>query len=402
MRRRVASPFFVVGALGALGAGLAGACSATTNNNGFGGGGHGVGAGPNNGGDVGFLDSGAGGSSSGDPQACAADPHVAKQVPLDMYIMLDQSSSMDSAGKWDAITSAIKIFSAQPGLTDIAIGLQYFPSAKPGIDCKEFCASDADCGSYPNCFLGICINCPTESCDPVVYATPAVEITPLPAAKNLLFDSILAHKPYGNTPTAPALQGAIQHATEWLGKNPGHAVVAVLATDGEPTTCEPYDTSTLTTIAAQGLAAGVKTFGIGVFDTSSGPVLLNAITTAGGTGQAFNLSSSQDVQGDFLKALNVIRGTALGCTYSIPVPTTGEPDFTKVNVRYTPGGGGKAVVFPHYQDKASCPTTGDGWYYDDPTAPKQINLCPKTCDEVSADLQGSIEVLLGCKTEEPK
>jgi hypothetical protein len=77
----------------------------------------------------------------------------------------------------------------------------------------------------------------------------------------------------------------------------------------------------------------------------------------------------------------------------------GTPDFNKVNVRYTPGGGGMPVNFLQYPDKAHCPATGDGWYYDNNANPMQIELCPATCAKVSADSMGKIEILLGCQTQ---
>ena len=111
---------FVAGAVGA-----AGACSATGNNSsqfqssggtgansGAGSGGSGSGLGGN-----GFaVGSGAGTTGSGNVGgSCAAEPFQAQQLPLDMYIMQDQSGSMNdiTAGgmtKWQAVTSALSAF----------------------------------------------------------------------------------------------------------------------------------------------------------------------------------------------------------------------------------------------------------------------------------------------------
>ena len=100
----------------------------------------------------------------------------------------------------------------------------------------------------------------------------------------------------------------------------------------------------------------------------------------------------------FLMALNQIRGTALGCQYQIPMPSSGSnADPTKINVQYTPSGG-SAQIIPEVTDMAHCPASGDAWYYDNPTAPTQILLCGSTCTKVQADSNGKIEILLGCKT----
>ena len=70
-------------------------------------------------------------------------------------------------------------------------------------------------------------------------------------------------------------------------------------------------------------------------------------------------------------------------------------------MQYTPGGGGAPTLFLRYPDKASCPASGDGWYYDDNLNPTVINFCDATCDKVKTDNTGLIDVLLGCKSEVP-
>ncbi len=234
--------------------------------------------------------------------------------------------------------------------------------------------------------------------------SPSVEIAPISSSAASIIASINKHPPTTGTPTGPALQGAVTHPKTWLINHPGHVVVAVLATDGIPSGCSPTDSSSLAQIAADGAAAGVRTFTLGVFeqaDMPDGPNVLQTIATAG-NGQSFNFSTAQGNVGQaFLDALNVIRGAALGCQYNIPVPTQGVADYHKVNVQYTPGNGGSQVLFDHYEDKAHCPPSGDGWYYDSNTNPQLINLCDATCNKVGADQTGKIDILLGCQTKEP-
>ena len=43
------------------------------------------------------------------------------------------------------------------------------------------------------------------------------------------------HGPGGGTPTAPALQGAIDYAKQWVLQNPTHTTIVLFATDGDPT-----------------------------------------------------------------------------------------------------------------------------------------------------------------------
>lgn len=218
-------------------------------------------------------------------------------------------------------------------------------------------------------------------------------------------NSMSMHGPSTSTPTSAALQGAVDHGAAWAANNPGHVVVAVLATDGKPNECDKK-TSDMAATAAAGLSGSpsVKTFAIGIFapsDIPAGPAVLNAVASAGGTNQAFVIDTSDpstDVEAQFLAALNTIRGSALGCQYSIPVPTSGTRDYAKVNIQYTPGGSDNSETLLQYANKASCPATGDGWYYDSNTAPTQILLCNPTCKKVSSDATAAIEVLIGCTT----
>jgi hypothetical protein len=353
-----------------------------------------------------------GGASSGFGGACAAQPYEAKLLPLDMYIMQDQSASMsdmvsEGGTKWQAVTKALTTFAQQPGLTGISMGLQYFGLPPSGnLMCSLGCTTDADCGACAPCSvaLGICLNAgSTDSCIVADYAMPEVEIAPLPGVATAIVSSLAMHMPSTATPTGPALQGAVNHAKAWATAHPGHVTIAVLATDGEPNECNPQDQAGLAQIAATALAGtpSIKTFTIGTFaaaDIPSGPNLLDAIASAGGTGQAFNIDTTQNVNQAFLDALNKIRGSALGCKYTIPMPTTGMPDFSKINVQYTPGGG-KPVNLLQYPDATHCPASGDGWYYDNNSMPTQIELCPSTCTTVTSDTNGTINILLGCQTK---
>jgi hypothetical protein len=308
-----------------------------------------------------FAHSGDGG---GAPGACAYSTTKAQQQPLDVYVMLDQSLSM-LGPKWTGVTGAINSFVMQP-LSGVSVGIQYF--ALNGVSCT---ASD--------------------------YATPEVEIAPLPGVASKISASLAAHTPSTVTPTLAAEQGAVQHAQDWAKAHAGHAVVVVLATDGDPDSCNilPDPVTPVAQAAAAGVSGTPKilTFVIGVgTDTAN----LNAIAQAGGTNAAYIVDTNMNVDSQFLAALNKIRGSALGCQYKIPAPTTGGTvDFTKVNVQFTTTGGNK-TVFPQVPDKSHCPSSGNAWYYDNPSAPTQIVLCTTSCGTVTTG--GEVDVLTGCMT----
>lgn len=401
--------FGVFGAatLGLAASAVTGACSATGGGSDFGAGGGSSGKPSGSGTDgVGglFGSSGSGATGNNVPDSgCAATQSKAEQVPLDMYIMLDQSGSMtDSAGnttKWNAVTSALKAFVEQPEAAGIGVGLQYFPIST-GAVCPPFCTTNADCGACGPCqvFLGIgvCAGVSNEGCDIPTYAKPEVEIAPLPGIAPSIIASMSAHSPSGGTPTSAALQGAIDHAKDWATQNADHVVVTVLATDGDPSNCDT-NLANINAIASGG-ANGVPkilTFVIGVGLSGAA---LNGIAQAGGTGQAFIVDANQNATDEFLKAMNEIRGAALACSYLIPKPDMGDIDYGNVNVQYVPAGGGEPIIIPKVDSIAACPASGFAWYYDNNAAPKQIVMCDATCETIKQNMDGEVSILYGCET----
>lgn len=381
----------------------------TGGSNAGGNGGNGGGfTGPTNGGGgegAGFGTASGGGDVGG---GCAGVSTTAEEVPLDIFIMLDKSGSMTDAAagggtKWDACVNGLTQFVNQPESAGIGVGIQYFPQTD-GPSCPaipQMCTTDADCGACGPCmsvgFAGFCVGT-SDSCEVALYATPAVEIALLPGAATAITSSMNAANPDGDsTTTHPALDGAIDHASEWATNNPGHVVVVVLATDGDPTGECNNDLAAINALAAAGAASTPKilTFVIGVGGSVNA---LNAIAAAGGTTDAFMIDAEPDVQQAFLDALNQIQGAALPCSYLIPPPPAGEQiNYGQVNVSYTPGGG-TAETIPKVNDAGSCPASGLAWYYDNNAAPTQILLCPAACETLSADTEGSVEIVLGCAT----
>jgi hypothetical protein len=246
-----------------------------------------------------------------------------------------------------------------------------------------------------------------DSCTPSDYATPAVPIQLLPGAANAVTTSLAAHHPQGNTPTSAALQGAIDEAQAYTKANPTHTVAVVLATDGIPDECTPNTVAGVAQIAATGVSGtpSIKTFVIGTFtpnDATSGAAAVNQIAASGGTNQAFVISTTtQNVEQQFVAALNSIRGSSLPCDYALPQPDGGMPDFGKLNVQYT-SGSGTSTTLPYVESAAQCDPTKGGWYYDaDPAeggVPTKILLCSASCGAIKGDSQGRIDVVLGCKT----
>ncbi len=454
-----------LGAIGTLTALLAAGCGGDDGDNtvaegGSGGGGKGGSPTINVGGSANGTGTGATGGL--DESACAVETAKAEQVPLDLYVMMDTSGSMqDKTGagptKWDAIKQAVSGFASDPLAAGLNVGLQFFPLRKAGApsSCSSNaacgtagpcllkacsgssqlvgCSSSADCAGLGQCVsLGTCSNNPNSLCMPAgafggscgscqkvtssvcmnatsceagAYAKPQVAIAPLSANGGQIASAMQGLSPEGNTPTGPALAGAIDHAKSRAAQYPDHKVVVVLATDGLPTSCDPTGISQVAQIASQGNqgSPAVGTFVIGVFGPKDGnaPKNLDAIAQAGGTQKAFIVDTTQDVAKQFREALDTITGTALPCEYKVPVPAGGEAlDFGKVNVKFTKGGSSAYVGY--VASSAQCDSTHGGWYYDsDPAkggSPKRMVMCPATCDAFKATRTGSVDILMGCQT----
>ncbi|MEO7038234.1 MAG: vWA domain-containing protein [Polyangiaceae bacterium] len=104
------------------------------------------------------------GGNGGLTDACAAHLSTAMPIPLDMYIMLDISSSMLDATaakttKWAAVKTALESFLQDKSSAGLGVGLQYFPLEKPNAPTS--CSTNADCGDSAPCFLKACSKYPS-------------------------------------------------------------------------------------------------------------------------------------------------------------------------------------------------------------------------------------------------
>lgn len=137
-------------------------------------------------------------------------------------------------------------------------------------------------------------------------------------------------------------------------------------------------------------SVSIPTYVIGVGYSSN----LNTIASAGGTGSAFIVDGGDSSQ--FLAAMAAIRESALGCDYVIPSATVphGVVDPDRLTVRYTPGNS-TPVDIPLRSGAAAC-AGGPGFYYDDPTNPTTITLCPVSCNMVAGDNQAQLAIFYDC------
>ncbi len=404
------------------------------------------------------------GGQPGSGGACAGSTIKGEPIPLDIYVMLDSSDSMAElvdadTSKWDAVKQSLSDFIHDEASAGLGVGIQYFPLDSSAIPTS--CTHHTDCGDGGECISKYCRDlylehgaflacagdffCPTgpcislahcadeparvctqadvacaggsgtctaaassmcayaASCDAADYAAAAKEIAELPEGASALITSLDERQLHGDTPTAAALAGVIEHASSWAEAHPDHAVVALLATDGLPTQCDEQTIEGIAALAQAGVdgSPSIPTYVIGVFAPAEvdAEANLDIIAEAGGTIEAFMVDTEQNVAGQFLKALEAIRGTRLVCEFTIPDAPPGETlDFGKVNVQLSAPSG--VTTFPYVASLEGCGDDG-GWYYDADTAlsaPTRIISCPATCAVFEAANGGEVQIELGCET----
>ncbi|HKQ69913.1 MAG TPA: vWA domain-containing protein [Polyangiaceae bacterium] len=344
-------------------------------------------------GNPGGTGSGSGGSGSsggsgifGDA-ACAAQAQDSTAIPVDIFIMLDKSGSMQCDAtddgcssvpdntpvppnnRWVAVSAAINAFVSSPTSAGIGVGIGFFGQGSGrGISCN---AAD--------------------------YARPAVAIAPLPGNAKAISDAIAGQMPAGGTPTVPALTGAITYARTYTATTTGRSAAVVLVTDGIPQGCQGNNipaASALATAAFLGMPAPqIKTYVVGLGATQS----LNEIALAGSGNATPYFPATGNVAAQLTAALKQISG-AITCDYTIPKNGGKALDFGQVNVEVKVGANGMTQFVGKVADLAACGAPG-GWFYDNNTAPSKITLCPASCDPLKAAEGSSLKVLIGCATQ---
>lgn len=313
---------------------------------------------------------------------CAKGSAGTRKVPVVLEIVLDGSGSM-SGDKWTAATGA---------LTAVFDQLQNEPQTELAVGLIRF----GDSGTYPK---------PAD-----VYPDSIGNAT-----QNRNLKARLAGSPTGGTPLQAALQGGYD-VLENFKPIPGsqfsvlHKKVVVAVSDGEPTDGTPQSILSLVKAKLQ-LAdprGPIQTFSVGIGSpTTSGydAAFMAQLAVSGGT-EAPNCnplsesgpdichfqidpkSSVQQMQAEFIAALNRIRDVAASCELSL------ESD----DLRADPGSVNVKIVYPDGKEEVIKQDASNGWTYDDPANPTKVILNGTSCDTASKRKDVKVEVILGCKT----
>jgi len=333
---------------------------------------------------------------NGTQSSCVGNTYDGENLPLDIYVMFDQSCSMScpseqtGAGlccrggpnpRIDQVRSAMTQFLQDKSSAGIGVGIGFFGYMEAG----------------------------QTSCDPTQYSAPAVRIGTLPNNAGAVINALNRAQPTGETPTGAAIRGACTYADQYQTATPSHTTVVLLVTDGFPEApvssenggCTPSMPDAVQ--AAQTcVAAGLPVYVLGVGGRLQN---LNEIAAAGGTERAY-LVEGANVSGAILQALNEIRANAqIPCQLKIPpAPAGTNLVYDTVNVAYC-GPTDVSETFvrvkgPEGSAAADCRTGENGWYYDNDRAPKQIVLCDSACATVSRP-GGRLQLAVGCKSMGP-
>ena len=314
----------------------------------------------------------------GNALPCKGTTSVALPSGLDLYVMMDQSASMSCAipstgDRWDLVKAGFVAAFTTQAASSVSVGLQYFGN-----------------------------NGLMSSCSPGDYQMPDVEIAPIATNANALIGSLDARVPTSNTPTPPALIGAIDHAIDWKNAHPGRTTAVVLVTDGGTNACGAQ--ADVVTAAAAGLMSTIPTYVIGIISPNTSCTLdpnppngadLNAVAVAGGTKTARIFDVTKDSAKTFAGLFAGLETDSQSpCHYALP--SSARPiDPGKVNLEYTPAGAAKPVFVGAVTSPGFCDPASGGWYYDNPNDPTEEILCPATCSAVGT---GPVTVELGCAT----
>ena len=345
----------------------------------------------------GFIDdddTGAGGTSSlEDGEVCQELVLTAQSNPVNVLVLLDRSISMleqadpqtPGVTRWDAITDALRAFVNSPQAEDARVGLQFF-----GLQAQDDCSATK-------------------------YETPAVPIAPLAQNRAALLAAIDGTLPGSQTPTLPAVTGALTYARQvaQLPENDGVPTLMVLASDGIPSECLPLGDDGMPIISFREILDTLESFSAPPTDASGAPTVPSIRTFLVGTrelennaeifaragnGQAFlvgGASSGPGLQQQFLDALLTIIVKPLDCEIDVPqtAPDTGEAiDFEAVRLRFTGAASGTTTEFPRATGANAC-GINQAWFYDGESPPQKLFLCPRACESLGA---GELKLELGC------
>ena len=304
---------------------------------------------------------GTGGATGGN---CGLIAVTASHVPADVLLVLDRSGSMGYSIAEDCYCSSSSGSGAV--CSDTTICTSRWPALVSAVDATLTSTTAINWGLK-------------------LYATPGNSICTVNAGVEVLISasSVAAIQqqignvsPGGNTPTAAAITAATAYLNTVADAN---SKAILLATDGEPN-CKGGSSSTADLDGTVMAITAARAAGFLVYVIGIGPSVgnLDNFAQAGGTGQYYPATSSQDLAG----ALKAISTAVTTCSFTL---ATAAPDPNNVAV---------------YLDKSIVPQDSiNGWSFG---ANSQTIIFGGTfCDKIISGSAASVQVLFGCPGGSP-
>jgi hypothetical protein len=342
--------------------------------------------------------------------ACASSAVETLPIPLDMYVVLDRSGSMNlpqalpvgnttpgagdcnvgdaTASRWCYSINALDKFFGSSAAAGTQMALQFFPAGG--------CTTSPSPLLFGCCSSGAC-------CKGALEAQPDV-IGTLPESRQSFVAALNAATPWADrTPIEAALRGIIQYTK--TAARPGRQMMGLLITDGGPEGCQSSAASLAALISAHLSATGVPIYIVGTQGAAYswleslaavGGAPLHDQRCAGGVKPCHFYDVGSGKPAVFIEVLQQIQRAAIACTFAMPTTDAGLADPSEVALALTPSGSSSAARVPQVTTLADC-GSADGFYYDDNGSPNVISLCPSSCDALRAGDGGKVELLLGCK-----
>lgn len=276
---------------------------------------------------------------------CSSNGSTASTKPVNLFFMVDRSESMvsDTPSRWFSVTTALKAFFGDPNSAGINIAMRFFPDSD-GVNGCDGAQANGSCLSPPGgpkCNVDACATPLLEGMLDWPVGTPATPCSASPDPTECsAFGALTTTQPVSiycyNTPIHPALSGAIQWATNGKAARPTEEFAVVLVTDGDPTGVCDNTMADIDAVAAAGLAAGVRTYVVGIAGSGGiTPANCTEMATAGG-GQCFALTSAGgNVAGQAAAAFQSIAAKTTACSFDLPNQGNFDPNLASVT--YTPG-----------------------------------------------------------------
>lgn len=365
-------------------------------------------------------DASANGGMGAEGSVCESTSSEARLSPVYLGFAFDVSGSMglhqapewwyDPALKWTPVVEAIQAYFEDADSEGTSASLTFFPAA----------------GNQ------------NQKCSSETYEAPVTPMTTLPSTEfGAAFEgyetevgSPLSGGDWrGGTPTQAAVEGVAAYLRTLVEEHPEDKFALVLVTDGLPMGCPDNSIDSVAASLAALADAGLPTYVIGIQNPVNPPAALpqgwtdwgecqegpggdtepcespnnldelDALAVAGGTGAAILVDTNDPsaTEEQLSAAIREIAAESASCEIPIPPnPTPGEVfDKDKVDVRITVDGETTRLDYD-----PACEIDG-AWHYDDEDDPTSIELCPSTCDTVTADKNSRIEVDFLCEDRPP-